>query len=226
MASTGVSGELPRLRAEQVPRRPVSLTANEASTMSPLPQRQHSSTTTDEDTSTRMPQGEEAGGFRGRVSSTNSLPSMAGAGGLLRTWSYGGHASLDRAGASMPTELFGTPIARAGFLPDLEPLIMGSRSGVYLGRSRSTPEMPSPSASLRRGAPVNDPRVAGGAPGGDGRGPARDPRLLSTTMTTMDEPLLPLEAETRRGACCPALQHGSVGARPSTDPNPDPDPNH
>ena len=47
----------------------------------------------------------------------------------------------------MPTELLGTPIARAGYLPDLEPLIMGSRSGVFVGSSFSTPAM------------VNDPRA-------------------------------------------------------------------
>ena len=98
------------------------------------------STTDDEAGAARISCSEEAGGggFRGRVSSSlsSSLRSVAGAGGgLLRTWSYGGHASLDQAGeaeASMPTELLGTPISRAGYLPDLEPLIMGSRSGVFI----------------------------------------------------------------------------------------------
>ena len=150
MANTSYSGELPRVQPEHVPRRPVSFTANDASTTSPHPQRPQSSTT-DDDAGARMSRGEEAGGgFRGRVTSFGSLPSAAGAGGLVRTWSYGGHASLDRAGeggASMPTELLGTPIARAGYLPDLEPLIMGSRSGVFVGRSFSTPAM------------VNDPRA-------------------------------------------------------------------
>ena len=150
MANTSYSGELPHVQPEHVPRRPVSFTANDASTTSPHPQRPQSSTT-DDDTGARMSRGDEAGGgFRGRVTSFGSLPSAAGAGGLVRTWSYGGHASLDRAGeggASMPTELLGTPIARAGYLPDLEPLIMGSRSGVFVGRSFSTPAM------------VNDPRA-------------------------------------------------------------------
>jgi hypothetical protein len=200
MASTSYSGELPRVQPE-VPRRPISLTANDASTTSPLAQRPQSSTTNNDDAAARMSRGEEAsGGFRGRVTSFGSLPSAAGAGGLLRTWSYGGHASLDRAGeggASMPTELLGTPIARAGYLPDLEPLIMGSRSGAFFGRSFSTPAIASS---------VNDPRGGGGG-GGRGGGACCSPRVHSATM---DEPLLTEdEAEGRRGAC-PALQQGSV----------------
>ena len=137
-ANTSHSGELPRVRSSpELPRRPVSLTANDASTTSPLPHRPQASTTDDDAGAARMSRGE------------------AGGRGLLRTWSYGGHASLDRAGeaeASMPTELLGTPISRAGYLPDLEPLIMGSRSGVF--RSFSTPSMGSPS--------VNDPPTRGG----------------------------------------------------------------
>ena len=136
-ANTSHSGELPRVRSSpELPRRPVSLTANDASTNSPLPHRPQASTTDDDAGAARMSRGE------------------AGGRGLLRTWSYGGHASLDRAGeaeASMPTELLGTPISRAGYLPDLEPLIMGSRSGVF--RSFSTPSMGSPS--------VNDPPTRG-----------------------------------------------------------------
>ena len=195
MANTSYSGELPRVQPEHVPRRPVSFTANDASTTSPHPQRPQSSTT-DDDAGARMSRGEEAGGgFRGRVTSFGSLPSAAGAGGLVRTWSYGGHASLDRAGegsASMPTELLGTPIARAGYLPDLEPLIMGSRSGVFFGRSFSTPAIASS---------VND---GGGGGGGRGGGACCSPRMHSATM---DEPLLTEdEAGGRRGVCCPALQ--------------------
>ena len=193
MANTRYSGELPRVQPEQVPRRPVSMTANDASTTSPLPLQRPQSLTDDD---ARTSCGEEAGGgFRGRVTSFGSLPSVAGAGGLLRTWSYGGHASLDRAGegsASMPTELLGTPIARAGYLPDLEPLIMGSRSGVFFGRSFSTPAIASS---------VND---GGGGGGGRGGGACCSPRMHSATM---DEPLLTEdEAGGRRGACCPALQ--------------------
>ena len=147
-ANASHSGELPRVRSSpELPRRPVSLTANDASTTSPLPHRPQASTTDDDAGAARM-----------------SRVSVAGGRGLLRTWSYGGHASLDRAGeaeASMPTELLGTPISRAGYLPDLEPLIMGSRSGVFIGRSFSTPSMGSPS--------VNDPRAPSGG-GGGGRG--------------------------------------------------------
>ena len=176
-ANTSHSGELPRVRSSpELPRRPVSLTANDASTTSPLPHRPQASTTDDDAGGTRMSRGE------------------AGGRGLLRTWSYGGHASLDRAGeaeASMPTELLGTPISRAGYLPDLEPLIMGSRSGVF--RSFSTPSMGSPS--------VNDPPIRGG-------GACCAPRMHSATM---DEPLLTdSEAGGRRGAGCPALRQGSI----------------
>ena len=114
-------GELPRVEPDLLPPMP------------PRPQ-----LTIDDDASA-VSRGGEAGGFRGRATSTNSLPTIARSGGLPRTssWSASGHAST----------LVGTPIARAGFLPDLEPLIMGSRSGVFVGRSFSTPAM------------VNDPRA-------------------------------------------------------------------
>ena len=138
MANTSHSGELPRVRSSpELPQRPVSLTANDASTTSPLPHRPQASTTDDDAGAARMSCGEEAGGggLRGRVSS--SLRSVAGAGGgLLRTWSYGGHASLDRAGeaeASMPTELLGTPIGLGRGRGRGRGLGLGLRSGLGLG---------------------------------------------------------------------------------------------
>ena len=169
-------GELPRVEPDLLPPMP------------PRPQ-----LIIDDDASA-VSRGGEAGGFRGRATSTNSLPTIARSGGLPRTssWSASGHAST----------LVGTPIARAGFLPDLEPLIMGSRSGVYLGGSRSTPEM---SSSLDRGTLVNDPRASNGAFAGDGDGLGGG----GAAALRLDAPLLH-EPEGRRGACCVALQQGSV----------------
>ena len=84
--------------------------------------------------------------------------------------------------------LVGTPISRLGFLPDLEPLLSGSRSGNYVGKSHSTPALRQswrPSVGEPSDRPV----------GADGAG--------------MEESLLqPAAASSRR--CCSLMEQGSI----------------
>ena len=98
---------------------------------------------------------------------SSSLPTLADEHGRRHSlpnfaeWSVQ-HSATAEGRLGLIDAMSATPVARLGYLPDLEPLVKGSRSGAFVRRTGSEPIMPTPEASPDL-TPMMEPLLRPGA---------------------------------------------------------------